>query len=202
LKGFFKNIQSLLIVVLVIIILIMRSCDGGGSTPTVKEPTTITKVEVRYDTIENVVIKYVPKWKEKIVTITDTIPLEIDTLAILKDYYAKYVYTDTLKLDTIGYAVINDTITRNTIFSRDVTTQLVIPTITQINTKYIYKREFFGGVSLGGLLNSVPNESPIQYISGELMYVNRKRNVYGLGLGIDNNFNPIISGRIYWKFGK
>ncbi len=200
-KGFFKNIQSLLIVVLVIIILIMRSCDGG-STPTVKEPTTITKVVVRYDTIKDVVVKYVPKWKEKIVTITDTIPLEIDTLAILKDYYAKYVYTDTLKLDTIGYAVINDTITRNTIFSRDITTQLVIPTVTQINTKYIYKREFFGGVSLGGLLKSVPNESPIQYISGELMYINRKRNVYGLGLGIDNNFNPIISGRMYWKFGK
>ena len=200
-KGFFKNIQSLLIVVLVIIILIMRSCSSG-STPVVKEPTTITKVVVRYDTIKDVVVKYVPKWKEKIVTIIDTVPSEIDTLAILKDYYAKYVYTDTLKLDTIGYAVINDTITRNTIFSRDITTQLVIPTITQTNIKYIYKREFFGGVSLGGLLKSVPNESPIQYISGELMYINRKRNVYGLGLGIDNNFNPIISGRMYWKFGK
>ena len=54
-KGFFKNIQSLLIVVLVIIILIMRSCDGG-STPIVKEPTTITKVVVRYDTIKDVFI--------------------------------------------------------------------------------------------------------------------------------------------------
>jgi hypothetical protein len=52
------------------------------------------------------------------------------------------------------------------------------------------------------MINPVQNESPINYVSGELMYVNKKRNVYGFGLGVDKDFFPIISGRLYWKIGK
>ena len=46
------------------------------------------------------------------------------------------------------------------------------------------------------------NQEQIQSINGELMYVNKKRNVYGFGLGVDKDFFPIISGRLYWKIGK
>jgi hypothetical protein len=52
------------------------------------------------------------------------------------------------------------------------------------------------------MINPVQDESPINYISGELMYVNKKRNVYGFGLGVDKDFLPIVSGRLYWKIGK
>ena len=86
-KDFFKNIQNLLIVVLVVIILIMRSCGGGSKNTEISEPTTITKVEIRYDTVQTVVEKYVPQWRDRIITITDTIPLKVDTLAILKDLF-------------------------------------------------------------------------------------------------------------------
>jgi|TARA_B110000908_G_scaffold13484_1_gene15598 hypothetical protein len=197
LKGFFKNIQNLLIVVLVIILL-LRSCGGDKDIigTKISKPTTITKVEIRYDTIQTVVNKYIPKWRDRIVIKTDTILASIDTLAILKDYYAKYVYSDTLMIDTVGYAIINDTITRNSIFSRNVTTNILIPTITQTNTVYINKSEWYWGLNLTG------RSSQINYLGGGLLYKSKNKNIYGLGAGVNQNFQPVISASYYMKIGK
>ena len=192
-KGFFKNIQTLFIIVLVITLLV-RSCGDGGDT--ISEPKTITKVEIRYDTIQTVVTKYTPKWRDRIIVETDTILIPIDTLAILKDYYAKYVYSDTLMIDTVGYAIVNDTITRNSIFSRDVTTNILIPTITRINTVYINRNEWYWGLNLTGRSNQ------INYLGGGLLYKSKNKNVYGLGVGVNENFQPVISASYYMKIGK
>ena len=198
-KDFFKNIQNLLIVVLVIIILIMRSCSGNKNIP---EPKIITETIIEWDTVVIEKTQYVPKWRTKVTTIHDTVLADVDTAFILNDYYSTYAYTDTLSLDSLGSIIINDTISKNSILFRDVQPNIFIPTTTVTNTSYLYKREFFGGISIGGMINPVQNESPINYVGGELMYVNKKRNVYGFGLGVDNNFLPIISGRLYWKIGK
>jgi hypothetical protein len=34
------------------------------------------------------------------------------------------------------------------------------------------------------------------------MYRNKKKQAYGLGVGINQNLQPVLSGRIYWKIGK
>ena len=199
-KNYFKNIQSLLIVVLAILLLLQRGCS---STPKV-EPKVITKVETKWDTVKITETKYVPKWKTKIEYRWDTIPLplSIDTINVINDYFSKYSYIDTINFDSLGYVMVIDTITQNQITGRNVQSNLLIPTTTVTNTTYLYKRELFWGVAVGGMINPVQNESPINYVSGELMYVNKKRNVYGFGLGVDKDFFPIISGRLYWKIGK
>lgn len=197
-KGYFKNIQTLLVVVLAALLFFQRGCS---STPPV-EPKVITEVVTKWDTVKVEQTEYVPQIIEKVVVNIDTFSTPIDTVSVLKDYYAKYFYTDTIQLDTLGSIIVNDTITRNLISFRDVQSNIFIPTTTITNTTYLYKREFFGGISVGGMINPVQNESPINYISGELMYVNKKRNVYGFGLGVDKDFFPIVSGRLYWKIGK
>ena len=198
LKGYFKNIQTLLVVVLAALLFFQRGCS---STPPV-EPKVITEVVTKWDTVKVEQTEYVPQIIEKVVVNIDTFSTPIDTVSVLKDYYAKYFYTDTIQLDTLGSIIVNDTITRNLISFRDVQSNIFIPTTTITNTTYLYKRELFWGVAVGGMVNPVQNESPINYVSGELMYVNKKRNVYGFGLGVDKDFLPIISGRLYWKIGK
>ena len=198
-RNYFGDIKTLLIVVLGVIIFLTRSCQGGSD---ITEPQVITEVVTQWDTVKVEKTKYVPKVIERIVVNIDTFATPIDTLSVLKDYYAKYFYTDTIKIDTIGYVTINDTITRNLISFRDVQSNIFIPTTTITNTVYLNRREFFGGISVGGMLNPVQNESPINYISGELLYINKKRNVYGFGLGVDADFLPILSGRMYWKLSK
>ena len=197
-RDYFKNIQTLLVVVLAALLFLQRGCS---STPPV-EPEVITEVVTQWDTIRVAEKEYVPKYIRKTVVEIDTFSVPIDTISILKDYYAKYFYTDTIQLDTLGSIIVNDTITRNLISFRDVQSNIFIPTTTITNTTYLYKRELFWGVAVGGMINPVQNESPINYVSGELMYVNKKRNVYGFGLGVDKDFFPIVSGRLYWKIGK
>ena len=197
-KAYFKNIQTLLVVVLAALLFFQRGCS---STPPV-EPKVITEVVTKWDTVKVEQTEYVPQIIEKVVVNIDTFSTPIDTVSVLKDYYAKYFYTDTIQLDTLGSIIVNDTITRNLISFRDVQSNIFIPTTTITNTTYLYKRELFWGVAVGGMINPVQNESPINYVSGELMYVNKKRNVYGFGLGVDKDFFPIISGRLYWKIGK
>jgi hypothetical protein len=179
--------------VLVTLLLLQKSCSPK---PKEVEPEVITKVEIRYDTIQTVVEKYIPRWRDRIITQIDTVVTPIDTIAILKDYYAKYVYSDTLQIDTIGYAVINDTITQNTILSRDIKTNLLIPTTTITNTVYINERELYFGVGLSG------RTSQINYLGGELLYKTKQKQLYSLGVGVNQDFQPVLSARMYWNITK
>ena len=191
-KDYFKNIQTLLIVVLAVLLWLQKSCS---STPPV-EPKVITEVVTHWDTVKVETTEYVPKIIEKVVVDIDTFSTPIDTVSVLKDYYAKYFYTDTIQIDTLGSIIINDTITRNLIAMRDVQSNIFIPTTTITNTVYLYKREFFGGISVGG------NSQMIQNINGEFLYVNKKRNAYGFGIGLNPDFQPVYTVRMYWKIGK
>ena len=191
-KDFFKNIQTLLIVVLAAVLFLQRGCS---STPPV-EPEVITKVVTRWDTLKVTEKEYVPKYIRKTIVDIDTFQVPIDTVSILKDYYAKYFYTDTIKIDTLGTIIVNDTVTRNLISMRDVQSNIFIPTTTITNTVYLYKREFYGGISVGSTNQAVQN------INAELLYINKKRQSYGFGVGLNPQFQPVYTVRMYWKIGK
>jgi len=195
LKAFFKNIQTLLIVVLLIVIFLMRSCSEEN-TPI--EPKIITKVETKWDTVSVVKEIYVPKWKTKIVTQVDSIlvNIPIDTLEVLKDYYAKNVFVDKIELDSLGIVTITDTIHKNVIWGRTVKSDILIPTTIITEEIYLNNREFYWGVGIQG------RSDQLNYVGGELLYKDKKKQIYGLGLGINQNFQPVISGRLYWKLGK
>ena len=169
-KKFVSNIQTLVIFVLIILVL-MKTCGGPSDVTEVEK--IVTKVETRYDTLEIEKKVYVPKYQTRIVTntVTDTVVLKskIDTLEILKDYYSKYVYKDTLKLDSLGYITIIDTITQNKIFSRNFDSQVLIPTTTITND--IYLNKVFGGVSIGG------NKSQINFYQ-ETFFTNLNQTMF------------------------
>ena len=192
LKAYFNSIQTLLLVVLAVLLFLQRGCS---STPPV-EPEVIKEVVTRWDTVKVEKTQYVPKIVEKVVVDIDTFSTPIDTVTVLKDYYAKYSYTDTIQLDTLGSIVISDTITRNLISFRDVQPNIFIPTTTVTNTIYLNKREFFGGISVGATNQAVQN------INAELLYVNKKRQAYGFGVGLNPQFQPVYTVRMYWKIGK
>ena len=59
--------------------------------------------------------------------ILDTI---IDTITIVKDYNQVKVYSDTMRIDSIGYAYIQDTISQNKIQGRGFSANFNLPTIT------------------------------------------------------------------------
>mgnify|MGYP003649584401 CR=1 FL=1 len=196
-KNLFKNFQTLIIIGLVIVIFLLRECKGESKGAPI-EPTTIVKIETKYDTIINTVETYIPKYRTEVkwktvhdtVEIHDTIP--IDTMSVLKDYFKAYAYTDTLKKDSIT-VIINDTISQNRILARGIEYTLVYPTTIISKTKNINKRELYAGFGLGG------NKQELSYAGGELLLRTKKEQIYGVGLGINNNFEPILMFKMSWK---
>jgi hypothetical protein len=74
-----------------------------------------------------------------------------DTITIVKDYNQVKVYSDTMRIDSLGYAYIQDTISQNKIQGRGFSANFNLPTITI--TKVIvpkHKKEVYLGV-LGDL---------------------------------------------------
>jgi len=182
----------LIIVILVIVILLQKSCGGGKVT--IPENDTITVTDTSYVTVTKYVPTYVPKWNVKIKYVHDTTKL-IDTAYVVGDYYSTYFYTDSLISDTLHF-YINDSISQNKIQSRSLKYTLKLPTVTITNTVIKSKNEFYYGLGLVG------NSTGINFFGPELLLRTKKKSVYGLGVGIDGDFQPNLSLRIYWKIGK
>jgi hypothetical protein len=191
-SKYFKNIQSLLIVVLIVVIFLMRSCSGKG-TPV--EPQIIRDTIVESVIIEKEYPVYIPKVKYITKVNIDTFSTPIDTSAILSDYYAIKTYEDKQILDSLNL-VITDTISQNQILGRKIAYNFTYPRKTIKETIYLNKRELYFGVGVTG------NPDQLQYLGGEMVYKNKKRQAYGLGVGVDQNLVPVISIRMYWKLGK
>ena len=189
---YFKNIQSLLIVVLIVVIFLMRSCSGKD-TPT--EPQIIRDTIVESIIIEKTYPIYTPKVKYITKVDIDTFSTPIDTSAILSDYYAIKTYEDKQVLDSLNL-VITDTISQNQIKSRKISYTFTYPRSTIRETIILNKRELYFGIGATG------NQNQLQHLGGEMVYRNKKRQAYGLGVGVDQNLVPVISARMYWKLGK
>jgi len=191
-KKYFNSIQSLLIVVLVVVILLMRQCSGPV-TPT--EPQIIRDTIIEYVTIEKEYPVYVPKVKYITKVDIDTFTTPIDTSAILSDYYAIKTYEDKQVLDSLDLTII-DTVSQNQILGRKIAYNFTYPRKTVKETIILNKRELYFGVGVTG------NPDQLQYLGGEMVFRNKKRQAYGLGVGVDQNLIPVISVRMYWKLGK
>ena len=198
-KSLFKNFQSLIIIGLIIVIFLLRECRGEKS-PLPTEPVKVVKVETKYDTIVKEVTSYVPeyrtevKWKTKTIHDTievhDTIP--IDTASILEDYFKAYAYNDTLKEDSITL-IVNDIISQNQIMSRNIKYSLVYPTTIIQTEREVNKRELYLGFGIGG------DRQQLSFVGSELLLRNKKERIYGVGLGINQNFEPILTFKMSWK---
>ena len=223
LKKFdFKTIA----IVVLCVVLLLRNCGGDDvEIETIEvDGKDYELIEQKTDTIvitkEVKIPTYIPKYITKVKTVEVEIPIDVDTLAIIEKYFATYQIKDTLNLSyefpngvtdslgnkpspNLGFGIITDNISQNSIISRDVDWTFKIPTIYNTTiVKELPKNEFYWG--LNGGFN---REDVITNIGGGLILKSKKNNLYQLGIGIQNNSNtsqlaPFISAGMYWKIGK
>jgi len=190
---------GIILVVLIALFLLRDKIPFGTIKDIFKnEPImdTVTTIEYKYDTINNVSTIYTPEWKDRVVIDIDSFIVNqsqpIDTMALLTDYYSKYYYQDTVAVDTFGYVTINDTISQNKIESRQTTSTIRIPTKIVTNSIFIDKRELYLGSSLSG-------NRGFMMMNGEVLVRTKKRKIYGIGIGLDNEINPTFTAKLYWR---
>ena len=179
------------VITIVCILLLCLAFFGGYKyhESTVPEPINTTDTIVEYDTITYTITQ--DYYFQTVDTIIDTvqIPQDVDTLAILADYFTTYKYTRNW-IDTNLSVTLVDNITQNKVESELFTYKILRPQKTIINTTNItnYSRYLYGGVS-------VPLDNSFNNLGVNLLYADNRW--YG---GIQYEpFNPTYHFEL--KFG-
>jgi len=219
-----KRWREILILLLFGIILFLRGCgeDYGDKTLVEVDGEQYELLESKTDTIyvekEVKVTKYVPKYITKEVIKEVEIPVDVDSLAIIKDYFSKVTVKDTLSLaydfpnvvtdslgnkpsGDLGFGILTDIISQNRIESREIDWFFKIPTVYNTTiVKELPKNEFYIGFGTG-----IDQTNGLNNLSGNVLFKTKKLNIYGLNLGLSNQlgeYKPFVGGSMYWKLGK
>jgi hypothetical protein len=119
----YKNIV-IAILVIIVFLFIKDKSDYIG------EPSVIVDTDTVYQ--QKTFTKFI-KGKSIPFVVLDTtylIDQVHDTITIVKDYNQVKVYSDTMRIDSLGYAYIQDTISQNKIQGRGFSANFNLPTIT------------------------------------------------------------------------
>jgi len=219
-----KRWREVVILLLLGIILFLRGCgeDYGDKEIINIDGEDFELLESKTDTVfvekEVKVTKYVPKYITKEVIKEVEIPVDVDSLAIIKDYFSKVTVKDTLSLaydfppvvtdslgnkpsGDLGFGILTDIISQNRIESREIDWFFKIPTVYNTTiVKELPKNEFYIGLGTG-----IDQTNGLNNFSGNILFKNKKMNIYGLNLGLSNQlgeYKPFVGGSIYWKLGK
>jgi hypothetical protein len=117
--------------------------------------------------------------------------------ALVVAHLAKKIYADTVKLDTLGYVAVADTVHKNELQNRSYKYNYKIPTITVTNiiTKQAPAK---GALFIGGGFTNT-KQLELQTIQGGVLYKTKKDKIFGLHIGINNNSQVIYGFNSYWK---
>jgi hypothetical protein len=195
------NFSYIIIAVLIAVIFLQRSCST-----TTKDGKEILKIDGKkyevlkreIDTVMVPVNHNVYKSGKDIyhdVPVYIQIPLNADTAAILKEYFAMHVYKDTLQLkDSLGYVSVIDTITKNGLMGREWNAK--VNKITINNTTYLKelpRTQLYLGGSLG---IQKPSYTSIGF---NAILKTKNDHMYGIGIGTNSQLNAYIQGSMLWK---
>jgi|688.fasta_scaffold637326_2 hypothetical protein len=203
-----KNIAILLLIAVVV----FQQCGGNkkGTGEIVKvDGKKYELIKHEIDTVEVVKTKIVTKkgediYHETIVEKEVIIPTIVDTAALLKDFFAKNIYKDTLNLpDSLGTVSLIDTITQNKILGRTFNASVKQRTIKEtLIVKELPKTQVYYGLT-GGFNKA----DVVSNVGAGLLIKTKKDKIYNLGVGVSNRvtdgtngtLSPYIGGGVYWK---
>ncbi len=121
------------------------------------------------------------------------IPIEIDTMEVLEDYYSTRIYSDTLTVEDLGYIAITDTVSQNKIVGRYFQANLTQRTITEtITVKELPKLEIWTGFVA----------TTNMQVGASLGVTTKRRTHLGLDIGVyvdDAVITPYVGVRYLWQ---
>ena len=201
--------NRLLIFIIVILMAIILFQKDGCTYIHDKQPEVVTVHDTTWQVHDSLIIKKL-KIKE---TIHDTVSTPPEYIAdtsyprlkeqydsLVVAYLAKNIYADTLKLDTLGYVAIADTIQKNNLQNRSYKYNYNIPTIhtTTTITKYAPAKTqlYLGGGVDGNRTVGVTS------LSAGVLLKTKKDNIYSVTVGSNVEGQISYGFRTFWKLKK
>lgn len=204
-----KNIEYIFIAALSIFLyVVVSNAISCNSKNDKKETINIDGkkyivLDKKTDTIyKDTVIYRNRKGKDILRDTTIYVPVEVikdvDTAAILRDFFAKNVYKDTILMDKIGYVYVEDTISKNLIQSRVYKLNI---SRKQIDNYIFLEKPKKNEIYIGGVAG-VANNGANFLLGGSMQFKSNKDVIYGLSLGMTNRLMPFGMININYKIGK
>jgi hypothetical protein len=193
-----KNYLYLIVCVLFLVIFLQR-CENNK--PIIPIPPRV-KIDTVWVTRDSIVYS-----KPKIITIIKGVPeiqyvpdtsytkLVIQYKSLVDLCTAKNVYSDTLKIDSIGYVNVKDTVSKNRIQGRSYNYNLKYPIITKTITVQAPPKT---QVYIGGGLQGNPYNIVNQFSAG-LLLKTKKDKIYGVYTGMSKDGRIQYGLQSYWK---
>lgn len=204
-----NKVYLFIIGVLVVFVLLQnKGCVGGGdrstSDTTVVHDTTWFKkdsliyskplpAEIIYDTLFT-------KGKTEYLADTNYAALKVQFDNLVKMYTALAIYVDSVKLDTLGYVTVTDSVRENRLMGRSWKYNYKIPFVTKtvtITNQAPSKTQLY----VGGGINTTQTLG-LHSAEAGLILKTKSDKIYGLKAGSDINGNISYGFQTYWKIGK
>jgi hypothetical protein len=120
--------------------------------------------------------------------------------ALVVSHLAKNIYADTVKLDTLGYVAIADTIHKNSLKNRSYKYNYKIPTVhtTTTITKYTPPKNqlYIGGGMDGNKTSGLTN------VNLGLLFKTKSDKIYGVKVGTNIEGQINYGFQLFWKLKK
>ena len=199
---------KIIIIISLLVIVFLQTC---GIVKKTKESSTVKinsekfdivskKIDTLYLTITKVIKGndiYHKVIFEKDNTIKIPVLSKVDTNNIIKNYYAKIEYRDTLKIDTLGTITLIDTLFNNRILGRQWTTNIKERTIREtITVREKPRNNIYGG------FNIFFNQQDFNGINMGLILKSKKETIYQINLGLLNKNGILASNYGIGLYGK
>lgn len=201
---FIKEHWLQLIILILLCMLIFSNCHKDKTkqvtTTVIKRDTTIViKQDVHHTepTLVKTITVTKDKWDVKYLPDTNYGKLYEQYLLLAKLYMAQNIYSDSTKIDSIGFISVIDTITHNGVKGRKIGYNLHYPTITNTITTTVQekqKRMLYVGIGLEGNKTQIVN----QFNAG-LIYKNKRNNLFGFQAGVTSGGVIQFGISKYWK---
>ena len=194
----FNNILSIAILILAVIIVLQRS---NSSPDIIEKPIVIRdtiwqkKDSVIYTSpkvIQTIPVKII---SEKYLPDPNYDKLVLQYQELVKLHLSKNVQKDSVKIDSIGFVKVTDTVQNNIVQNRKWEYNLKYPIIkeTIIEPPKKVNQLYIGGGLQGNQYNIINS------LNGGLLYKNKKDQIYGLSVGINTNGQVVYGVSSYWK---
>lgn len=191
--------------ILIVLFFLLRGCQP---TPPDKVVTVITHdtTIVRHDSIvyrDKLVYTTIPaklsEIPKKFIPSKNDDSLRKQYEELLAEHTNKHIYLDTLKIDSLGTVIVQDTVQFNKIMNRqyayNIKERVITNTITTTITKQARpKNQLYLGIETGF------SEEIFEDVQLGLMLKNKKDNIIGVGIGYDfQSKGPVFSLKYYTK---
>ena len=196
-KVNFNNILSVAILILAIIIVFQRkSVPDIVENPVIVRDTVWQKKDsVVYTSpkiVQTIPVKIV---SEKYLPDPNYDKLVLQYQELVKLHLAKNIQKDSVKIDSIGFVKITDTVQNNIVQNRKWEYNIKYPIIkeTVIQPPKKVNQLYIGGGLQGNQYNIINS------INGGILYKNKKDQLYGLSIGVNTNGQVVYGVSSYWK---